>query len=370
MNTESTETPSVESEGTTTEEKDIMSASNQTSGFGKKDKKEEVDYEELLMGAFPDEIRSRIPFVTIALMGASILMAIIMMCSAGSSEPDAQTCVAYGANFRPLTFGGQLWRLFTSAFIHFDIKHLAMNMLCLFSIGCFLEKLIGHVQLFCAYVLTAFTGGILSMLCHDNTVCAGASGAVFGLFAAGTIYILLVWREYKLNTKHVFGYMKNGLVFIGINFLYGLFPGVDMAAHIGGLLGGIGIGIVTALPERNAGIRYKEWFHKGVLIVTALLGAIMLVTTFTGRNANRLDTKALSIEVGKSIQETLVESMRKAGGKNPSVDIGDVTLFHDGGDNYHGLVKLELHCDGEHEETVMRINVTYDGEKFMWECKE
>ncbi len=40
-------------------------------------------------------------------MGASILMAIVMMFSAGSSEPDAQACIAYGANFRPLTFGGR-----------------------------------------------------------------------------------------------------------------------------------------------------------------------------------------------------------------------------------------------------------------------
>lgn len=370
MDTKSTETSSVEPEGAMTEGRDIMSDSNHKNVFRKRGKNEEVDYGALLMGVFPDEIRRRIPFVTIALMGASILMAIVMMCSAGSSDLDAQTCVAYGANFRPLTFGGQLWRLFTSAFIHFNIMHLVMNMLCLLSIGRFLEKLIGHAKLFCAYFLTAFTGGMLSMLCHDNTVCAGASGAVFGLFAASTIYILLVWREYNLNARHVLGYMKNGLVFIGINFLYGLLPGVDMAAHIGGLLGGIGIGFVAALPKRNAGMRSKEWFHRGVLVTTALLGAIMLITTYTGRNANRLDTKALSIFVGESIKETIVENLKKAGGKDPSVDIGDVTLFHDGGDNYHGLVKLELHCDGEHEETVMSINVTYDGEKFMWERKE
>ena len=365
MNNEKAETSSVESEKTENVWEGVKSALNQKIGFGK-NKKEEVDYEALLMGSLPDEIRRRIPFVTFALMGASILMAIIMMCSTGSIEPDAQACAAYGANYRPLTFGGQLWRLFSSAFIHFDIKHLVMNMLCLFSIGCFLEKLIGHSRLFCAYVLTAFTGGILSMIFHTDTVCAGASGAVFGLFGVGTMYMLLIWRVYNLNAGHVLGYMKNGLIFIGINFLYSMFPGVDMAAHIGGLFGGLALGALMALPILKKDMPHVDWCRRGITLATVLLSAIMLVTVFTGRNADRLDTEALSTEVAKNVQDKLKENIENAGGKNVSVTIKNIHLFHDNGDKYHGLLEVDLRCDGEHETLTKKIDVTYDGNNMMW----
>ena len=365
MNDEKAETPSAEPGNAENAWGSIKSALNQKIGFGK-NKKEEVDYESLLMDSLPDEIRRRMPVATFTLMGASILMAIIMMCSTGSIEPDAQACAAYGANYRPLTFGGQLWRLFTSAFIHFDIKHLAMNMLCLFSIGCFLEKLIGHGKLLCAYVLTAFTGGMLSMIYHPDAVCAGASGAVFGLFGVGTMYMLLIWRTCNLNAGHVLGYMKNGLVFIGINFLYGLFPGVDMAAHIGGLVGGLVLGALMALPTMKKDLPYGDWYHRGITLAAVLLSAVMLVTVFTGRNADRLDTDALSAEVAKSVQNKLKESLENAGGNNVSVKIKNIYLFHDEGEKYHGLIEADLRCDGDSETLTKKIDVTYDGNNMMW----
>ncbi len=331
-----------------------------------KGKKEKEDYEARLMASLPDEIRHRIPFVTFVLMTASFIMAIIVMHSAGTVEPDAEVCAEYGANFRPLTFGGQWWRLFASAFIHFDIKHLIMNMLCLFSVGRFLEKLIGHVGVFCIYFLASITGGVLSMLCHDNTVvCAGASGAVFGLFGCGVMYVLLVWRVYNLEVTDVFGYMKSGLVFIGINFLYSLRPGVDMAAHIGGLIGGLGLGVLMALPILKKEVLHIDWCRRGVTFSTVLLAVVMFVTVFTGRDATCLDTETLSSEVAKSIRDKLKESIESEYGKTVSVEV-KVHLFHDNGDKYHGLMEADCKYDENHETLTKKIDVTYDGKNFMW----
>ena len=277
-----------------------------------------------------------------------------------------QTCLAYGASYGPWTLGGQFWRMFTSAFVHFGLTHLVMNMLCLLSIGCFLEKMVGHVCLFCAYVLTALTGGVLSMIFHPETVCAGASGAVFGLFGASVIYVALIWKKYRFNPSHVFGYMKNGLFFVGINFLYGFVPGVDMAAHVGGLLGGVVLGIAIALADRAAGARNKDWFGRVILTITVLLGIAMLVTVFTGRGADRLDEKELAAEVGQSIQETVLNNLKKAGETNSSVNVRDVVLYHDGGDKYHGSAAVEMRRGGGTAEVKMRLDVTYDGERFSW----
>ena len=335
------------------------------------EKKEKISYESLLMGTLPDEIRHRIPFVTFALMGVSCVMAIIMMYSTGRIEPGAEACAVYGANFRPLTFGGQWWRLLTSSFIHFDIVHLAMNVLCLFSIGRFLEKLIGHVGLFCTYLLTAITGGVLSMLCHDNTVvCTGASGAVFGLLGCGVMYVLLIWREYNLNAGNVFGYMKSGLVFVGVNFLYSLRPGVDMAAHIGGLVGGLGVGILMGLPILKKDILHIAWCRRGITIATVLLAAVMLVTVFTGRDATRLDTDALSAEVARNISDKLKEDIEKSVGEGKKVSVKvKVVLFHDNGDKYHGLMEADCKYAGARESLTKKIDVTYDGKNMMWQLE-
>ena len=246
---------------------------------------EKVDYEELIMGKMPDAVRNRIPIVTICLAGVSIIMALIMLCAFRSFDPPPETYLSFGANFRPLTLGGQLWRMFTSSFLHFGVKHLLLNMLCLVSIGIFLEKLVGHVNLFCTYFLTAFCSGVFSMSYHADSVCAGASGAVFGLFGANISYVLLVWKKYDISWSDLCGYMRSELIFVAVNFLYGLLPGIDMAAHVGGLVGGLALGFLLALPVRFESLP-RAWFDRAVAVATALLACVMLVTVFTGRDAS------------------------------------------------------------------------------------
>ena len=338
---------------------------------GKKNDEEEVDYEALVMASLPEEMRNRKPVATIGLIATSVLMAIVMLCKFGSLDPDPQAYVALGGNLDSLTFGGQLWRLFTSSFLHFGIKHLAFNMLCLFSIGIFLEKLIGSGKLFSTYLLTAFTGGILSCCFHENTVCAGASGAVFGLFGASVAYIGLVYKKYGIEVSNVAGYMINGLIFIGINFLYSLMPDVDMACHIGGLLGGFVVGGVLAAPVKWTELKNAEWYHRGVTMATAILGLIMLITFFAAGDAGRMSKQELTAAVSELIEEKMTEGIKETlGAKKVSVDASDLTLFHDGGDNYHGLVEIKCNYDGEKETAKYSIKVTYDGENIMYELKE
>lgn len=333
-------------------------------------KGKEADYEALVMSSMPEEVRNRKPLVTIGLIGMSVLMAIITLCKTGSIDPSPQDLVALGANVDSLSFGGQLWRLFTASFLHAGIEHLAFNMLCLFSIGMFLEKLIGRTKLFSAYFLTAFTGGVLSCVFHENTACVGASGAVFGLFGATVAYIGMVYRKFGIEVAHVTGYMKNGLVFLGINFVYSLMPNVDMAGHIGGFLGGLALGGVLGAPIKWNTLKNHEWYHRGVLIATAILAAIMMISWFAAKDAGRLGTKELASEVGTLLRSRMIEGIEQAGGKNVDVKIKDLTLFHDGGNDYHGLVEMTCKCNGETENLTRVIKVTYDGEKFMYQMAD
>lgn len=298
-------------------------------------------------------IRHRLPFVTVALMSISILMMVCIISKTGQLEPDARLLVSWGASFRPLTFGGQFWRLITSAFVHFNIMHAAMNMLCLFSIGKTLETLVGHLKVAEIYFLTAITGGLFSCMFHADVICAGASGAVFGMFGAEITYLTLLHEKLGLSSNEVVGHIKGGLVFVGINFAYSLLPGVDMAAHAGGLIGGIAIGATIALASKKGIEEVVNWSMSGLAILAVFVLAISLST---GRNAGRLDLANLKAEVSKM----LVDNLNKNCENGCSFEVIDIALMRGRGNRYNGDVEMSFKCGGNVYPMKSRIEVLHD----------
>lgn len=143
-----------------------------------------------------------------------------------------------GANIGSDVRSGEIYRLFASAFLHANVVHLGFNMLALWSLGPFLETLLGRRRYVVLYAASALGGALASTLFGGNRWSVGASGAIFGLMGAG---IGLALRPKGLLPDTVVAAMKRRaagpLVF---NLLYSLSPGVDMLAHVGG-------GIVGAL---------------------------------------------------------------------------------------------------------------------------
>ena len=100
-------------------------------------------------------------------------------------------------------FNGAYWTILTSMFTHIWLPHLFFNMISLFFIGTFLEKLIGRKKFLWFYLLSGlFAGifaGVLSFYLGTTTLGAkifidpniygvGASGAIFGV--AGLLAML------------------------------------------------------------------------------------------------------------------------------------------------------------------------------------
>ena len=179
-------------------------------------------------------------FFTPILIVLNILIYLIMVCSGVAVfEPDAASMTSWGANTTIYTLGGQCWRLITSCFIHFGLIHLLLNMYALAFVGLFLEPFLGRAKFITAYLLAGIFASMVSLWWHDNTVSAGASGAIFGLYG---VFLAL------LSTNHIERSMRKGLLtniglFVVYNLVYGNFKGgIDNAAHLGGLLAGVMIG--------------------------------------------------------------------------------------------------------------------------------
>jgi rhomboid protease GluP len=155
--------------------------------------------------------------------------------------------LAWGGNFAPKVYGGDLWRSLTAIFVHGGVIHIGLNMWVLSGIGPFMERLLGATSYLLLYLFAGLAGNILGMMWHPDTVSVGASGAIFGLF--GGLMGFLFVRRRLIPPEVLRSLMQNALYFVVINTVLGFsVPGIDVAAHILGALGGFVAGVIASWP--------------------------------------------------------------------------------------------------------------------------
>lgn len=177
-----------------------------------------------------------IPYVTIILAVLNIIVFILLTLAGGSTN--TKTLILFGAKVNALILQGQVWRLFTSMFIHIGFLHLAFNLYALWILGSFCEERFGRRRFLFTYLLSGLGGSLASFLFTD-ALSAGASGAIFGILGALVPY---AWKQ-PLLWKSGFG--KNLIVIIVLNLGLGIVqPQIDIYAHLGGLFMGLLIGFL------------------------------------------------------------------------------------------------------------------------------
>lgn len=215
-------------------------------------------------------------YVTYGIIALNILIFIAMIIDgAGLFTPNALVHLKWGSNYSPLTLTGDWWRLISSIFIHFGIIHLLMNMYCLYTVGVYLEPMLGKLRYLAAYLCTGLLASLVSLWWHagEPVNSAGASGAVFGMY--GVFLALLTSNLIPKKVKDEL--LKSILLFIAFNLLYGLKGGIDNSAHIGGLLSGFvfGYGLVwTIKKEREE--RPVNWLLPLLVIISVGSAAFYL----------------------------------------------------------------------------------------------
>lgn len=224
-------------------------------------------------------------FFTPILVGLNIIIFILMVCTGVSFfEPDAQSMIGWGANSTIATLDGQWWRLLSNCFIHFGFIHLLLNMYALFYVGLLLEPFLGKGKFIVAYLLTGIVASLVSLWWHDYTVSAGASGAIFGLY--GVFIAILSTNQFERPMRNFL--LINIGVFVIYNLVYGnLKSGIDNAAHVGGLLSGLLIGLLY-LPA----LRKPDNHILNRLTLTAIITITIAGSAFAYSSMSKSDRLA------------------------------------------------------------------------------
>jgi len=177
------------------------------------------------------------PIVTYGLLAVTVTVSLMTLVG-GLEELESWLLLDKFALF----FDNEYWRLFTVTLVHGNIVHLMFNMYALWIIGPIVEALYGPWRYLAIYLICAAAGSAASYA-TSFAPAVGASGAVFGLF--GTLLVADHVHKPALTRNARNLTMQIG-VLIGINLLIGFsVPGIDNAAHIGGLLAGAALGFLV-----------------------------------------------------------------------------------------------------------------------------
>ena len=199
------------------------------------------------------------PVVTYGLIAINVVMFVLETVSSGvQSELVLRS---------PAVADGDLYRLLTSAFMHYGLTHLLFNMYALFIVGPPLEVWLGRLRFGALYALSALGGSVLVYLLSPlNAATAGASGAVFGLFAASFV----VGKRLNLDVRWVVGLIVINLAF---TFVIPLMGGQNISwqGHIGGLVTGALVAAAYAYAPREGRTVIQVSVTAAVLVVFALL---------------------------------------------------------------------------------------------------
>lgn len=196
-----------------------------------------------------------------------------------------------GANIGAAVRAGEVYRLFASAFLHANLMHLAFNMFALWSLGPFLESLLGRRRYLVLYAASALGGAVASTLFGGGRSSVGASGAIWGLMIA--VASLSFRPKGLLPPLLVAGMRRRAITPLLLNLAISLTPGIDLLAHVGGgIVGGLLVATVLTdglvpVDERGAGGQAERAPSTFYAAAAWLLGAAMALSIVVALLAGR-----------------------------------------------------------------------------------
>lgn len=222
-----------------------------------------------------------------------VTYAIIAICAAVFVAQVASSSVTREFAFLPALGWTEPWRFFTAAFLHSPTfyGHILFNMFALYTLGQYLEPLLGRARFVALYLVSAMGGQVAVVLFAGSptiqglntgldrdwvTGVVGASGAIFGLFGA----LLVLNRHLGRSSAGMY-------ITIAINAAISFMPGISWQAHLGGFVTGLACAGAIAVFRRRDN-RQLAWM--ALAAVLALLVAVVVAKYLSLPEAVRLIT--------------------------------------------------------------------------------
>ena len=183
-------------------------------------------------------------------------------------SPSPRSLLVFGATgVIPVLQYGRWWTLLSAGWLHAGLLHILFNLLWVRQVGPAVGEIYGTSRLVIIYTVSSAAGFLLSTL-SGHALTLGASAAIFGLFGS------LVWAGRKTGSTEI---GRQSMIYAVIIFAFGfVMPGIDNAAHLGGFLGGLGVGAVLN-PLRSES--YGDFAAAFVCLVATLLSLVASVLT-------------------------------------------------------------------------------------------
>lgn len=205
---------------------------------------------------FGGQVTDGRPLVTYAIIGVCAVVYLLQRV-----DPSVTTRFA----FMPALGWTEPWRFITAAFLHSPSTyfHVLINMFALWSLGTYLEPLLGRARFAALYLISGVGGQVsVALLAGAPTIAklnlgidegwltpvVGASGAIFGVFGA----LLVLNRHLGRSSSALY-------LTLAINAAFGfLYPGISWQAHLGGFVTGL-ICAAAIIFFRRQGVRHLVW---------------------------------------------------------------------------------------------------------------
>ena len=213
------------------------------------------------------------PVTSILLILTSLVFA-LMFLSYGFQYSSSKALFYFGAvrGYTIQEMPMEFWRVFAAIFVHIGLEHFVVNMLTLYFLGRQIEAIFGSWKFLILYLMSGVMGNLFVVYFSPNSLAAGASTSLFGLFAS------VVVLRYATQNYYLQQLGQSYMSLLAVNLIMSFIPGISLSGHLGGLVGGaLGAVILPVSGERNAFSKAQR-----ILSLVAYLGlaAILIFMTF------------------------------------------------------------------------------------------
>ncbi len=187
---------------------------------------------------------------------------------------DGMVLYRLGACYPTLFFTHEYWRLVMPNFLHGGLIHIVMNSFVLMDVGPKVEDVYGSARFFFLYLVTGISGFIVSAWMGHFSI--GASASVCGLIG---VMIGITYRRGGALNQMIRSFLIRWVIFI---FIFGLMPGVDGAAHFGGLAAGFVLGryVFDDREPVNAAERNRAYFLGWSALLLVVVSFALMARNF------------------------------------------------------------------------------------------